>query len=573
MQLLHPMRSRPPIARLMLTLVLSGLMIFLSACGGDPQVRQGASTAQTRFTQTLQHAQQIGVPATFLRTVFQKEEQLQNSSAPFSLFGMSDDQATNNYYHQLNTGYAQLTTLVQAAITASTTQAREETQQDLQTLRQTLTQGSTQHLPVQLLSNTLTQVQSAMPQAQTPRDFAGVRNQVQNIAQSFVMMKDISASLATFGQSIQLLQRANLDTTISMMSYQNDKLLLGEQHVPADFTILGKQVQAHIQQILTIMTQAIPALAADKIQTFSQQIQLMQAEGAKAEISQAHQAALQQDQALVHNHMSIVDYETFAARIDTDTQSALFDQLHTQALHLLQTFHTDAQTWNATHAYYDVDDGQSYPLNAGYLSQGIGSDLDAEVSQAASVDDIQQALTMLNDSEFDLHLLESDYLDPTPYYQVHQTDIQALNHYQLQKGQVIVVSLAEQALRLYQDGQLVRAFQVTTGRYELPSLPGMWSVLARESPTVFHSSEPRTSPYWYPPTPIHYAILYHDGGYFIHDSWWRSSYGPGTQFPHSDASGNQQFAGNGSHGCINMQENDAAWLYNNTSWSTPIVIY
>ena len=223
--------------------------------------------------------------------------------------------------------------------------------------------------------------------------------------------------------------------------------------------------------------------------------------------------------------------------------------------------------------YYNPYDGQNYLLNAGYLDQGGYSDLDAELAQAGSVDDLRNMIIDTNNARFNLQLLESDYNDSTPYTQAHQTDIQALGHYQLQKGQVIVVSMVEQALRLYQDSHLVRAFQVTTGRYERPSVPGLWPQLSRESPTVFHSSDPPSSPYWYPPTPIHYAILYHVGGYFIHDSWWRDNYGPGTQFPHADASGNQRFAGNGSHGCINLPEDEAAWLFNNTSWETRIIVY
>ncbi|GEM_PF-5443260 len=59
----------------------------------------------------------------------------------------------------------------------------------------------------------------------------------------------------------------------------------------------------------------------------------------------------------------------------------------------------------------------------------------------------------------------------------------------------------------------------------------------------------------------------------IHDAWWRVNFGPGSQFPHYDVGGDESFAGNGSHGCINMQENDAAWLYANTNYTTQIIVY
>ena len=143
----------------------------------------------------------------------------------------------------------------------------------------------------------------------------------------------------------------------------------------------------------------------------------------------------------------------------------------------------------------------------------------------------------------------------------------------LTRGQVLVVSLIEQAVRYYNNGKLVRAFQVVTGQYLKPSPPGFWSIFVREHPTEFKSTEPPGSAFWYPPTPIQYAMEYHSGGYFFHDSWWRGIYGPGTNFPHCDPSGTTTFNGNGSHGCINMDPNDVAWLYTQIPWGTPVIVY
>src|SRR5437588_13112832 len=102
----------------------------------------------------------------------------------------------------------------------------------------------------------------------------------------------------------------------------------------------------------------------------------------------------------------------------------------------------------------------------------------------------------VNNELFNLHLFEANYNDTTPYNQVHATDMQMLNHYKLQKGEVLMVSLTEQARRSYQDSQLVKVFHVTTGRVELPSLPGVWPTLARQSPTAVKSREPNGSPRW-----------------------------------------------------------------------------
>ncbi len=243
-----------------------------------------------------------------------------------------------------------------------------------------------------------------------------------------------------------------------------------------------------------------------------------------------------------------------------------------EATYLVKQFHKEAIAWGNANAYFDKNDGKKYPLDAGYLQPGAGEDLDNALSYAVTPDDFQGVVDQVNDEFFNLHMMEADYSDKTPYNQVHATDLQMLAHYKLQQGTVIMVSQPESALRVFKDGKLIKSFVVTLGRVELPVVPGVWPVLNRLSPTTFTSPYPKGSPYYYDPTPIHYAINYHWGGYFVHDSWWRADYGTGTQFPHTDATGNVS-ASDGSHGCVNMQLDQAAWVYNNTDFNTQIVIY
>ena len=77
-------------------------------------------------------------------------------------------------------------------------------------------------------------------------------------------------------------------------------------------------------------------------------------------------------------------------------------------------------------------------------------------------------------------------------------------------------------------------------------------------PTTFTSPWPYGSPYWYPPTYINYALEWNAGGFFLHDSWWHSVYGPGTNLWHYDPKFGWQW---GSHGCIAMPLSAAQWLY------------
>jgi hypothetical protein len=215
-------------------------------------------------------------------------------------------------------------------------------------------------------------------------------------------------------------------------------------------------------------------------------------------------------------------------------------------------------------------------LDYEYDQQGIGSDADAAVQSAQTADDYQAAIDLINNDLLHLKAMEADYTDSTPWNQPHATDIQLMKHYNLDSsnsGEVFVVSLVEQTLRYYNNGQLVRAFHITSGQFDKPSPPGFWSIFQRQSPTIFKSSEPKGSAFWYPDTNINYAMEYHEGGYFFHDAWWRADYGPGTNFPHYDSGGDETFAGNGSHGCINMQEQEAGWLYQNSSYGAAVILY
>ena len=127
------------------------------------------------------------------------------------------------------------------------------------------------------------------------------------------------------------------------------------------------------------------------------------------------------------------------------------------------------------------------------------------------------------------------------------------------QGKEIVVSLSRQWLWAYENGHEVFNSAVMTGRPSLPTPTGTYHVFLKQHPTWFYSPWPYGSPYWYPPTYINYALEWLSGGYFLHDSWWHSVYGPGTNGWHYDPKFGWQW---GTHGCIAMPLASAAWLYN-----------
>jgi len=56
-------------------------------------------------------------------------------------------------------------------------------------------------------------------------------------------------------------------------------------------------------------------------------------------------------------------------------------------------------------------------------------------------------------------------------------------------GQTTVISLSEQAMRVYQNGKLVKAFQVVTGMPGHASLPGDWIIESKLTNTTFLSGK------------------------------------------------------------------------------------
>ena len=306
-----------------------------------------------------------------------------------------------------------------------------------------------------------------------------------------------------------------------------------------------------------------------QLQTFQHWVALMQRyKGAVGPYEQE----LTGDQHALGSARTDSAYQMALHTLDQQVKNIQMPALKVEARSLERQLAQQSYAWGQHHTFHDSYNGTTYQLGYEYGPNGVDSWIQDEITGAQRSADYQQAIEDADAFLTNFRAYQTNFSDKTPWSRFHTTDLQLLQHYQALKQKVIVVSLGEQALRVYNHGELVKAFQVTTGRPEKPSLPGVWSVESKQSPTVFKSDEPRGSPYWYPDTPIHYAMLYHSGGYFIHDSWWRADYGPDTQFPHMDSSGDS-FSFDGSHGCVNISTPNAAWLYNYVEVNTRVIIY
>jgi len=132
----------------------------------------------------------------------------------------------------------------------------------------------------------------------------------------------------------------------------------------------------------------------------------------------------------------------------------------------------------------------------------------------------------------------------------------------------ITISLSEQVIRAYEHGQQVFWTYVTTGRPGLETDPGSFKVYWKVTPWTMHSPWPKGSPYWYPDSKVN-MVMWFNGGDGIHDAYWRSRYGPGTNGPHYDPTGEDT----GTHGCVNVPYHNMVWLWNWTPTGTPVIVY
>ena len=122
----------------------------------------------------------------------------------------------------------------------------------------------------------------------------------------------------------------------------------------------------------------------------------------------------------------------------------------------------------------------------------------------------------------------------------------------------VVISLSQQRMVVYDGSRVMLTTLVTTGNKALPTPLGVYHIIEKRHPFTFISPWPQGSPYYYAPSPVQYALLFDWRGLYIHDAPWRSVFGPGSN-AHTGTPG-QNYTG--SHGCVNVPPNVAAWLYN-----------
>ncbi|HAE83853.1 MAG TPA: hypothetical protein DCK85_10730, partial [Ktedonobacter sp.] len=298
------------VSQAMLVLLVLGLTVLTSACGGNAQVQQQVSQDKTQLDQLTQHAEAIGVPTTLLGPILKQEQQLSNTGAPFSPF---NDQPVNTYYTSQANQYAKLVGQTQQLITTTTDQYQLQAQNDMQVFQQALTRRSSQHIGnVQPFSDTYNNDQMMLSSAKYPKDFAVVSHEAQKSIDALGLMGSTFSHLTTFNNTIKQLKQAHIDVTAMASQYQSDMQDFNNATKSSEFQKLDTLINAQYQLAVVNSIEALPYVSGAKLSEFKAQITLLKTYGMDAG---GYQKLYNADQTQMNKARTIQDFLAFSARI------------------------------------------------------------------------------------------------------------------------------------------------------------------------------------------------------------------------------------------------------------------
>ena len=339
----------------------------------------------------------------------------------------------------------------------------------------------------------------------------------------------------------------------------------------ADFESLNLLLTSQTQQTLANQTALLPGVATNLLQQYQANInQLKQYKQDTTSYEQVY-AQDQKQARTVAATPTLANYTAFVTTLrqhSDDVQLPLMKAKTSADLATLNKLIAQGQASKTV----DPANGVGYPNAYEYADPNTGvGDATGRLANAKTVEDYKLVDDEILMFTANIQAMLTNLKDSTAWSKPHTTDTQLMTHYGVMSTRVIVVSLREQAMRLYDNGKFVKAIQVTTGAPDLPSVPGMHCALNHVTDVIFKSPDPPGSPNYYQPTPIHYSMDYSYYGYAVHDAWWRSWFGKYSNLPHYDPAA---FNG-GSHGCINMSysNGDALYVFNFAQLGTPIIVY
>ncbi len=579
-------------------------IIVLGLLGGAVSIfaTNSAHATQQRDKAALDHAltvarSQYNVPPSRLQPIMDAEQR--------ALAGMG---ASYGGYQQADAQLVKLTQQVNALIQTAPAQARVMTQTDLTSL----SAGVTTLVKANFVE--ASGFQQRLQQAQTQLAAAGTTPQyfavdtftldqlaaVNSFQPTYQRLQDFTKLIqneslllngATGPQTSDLQCAQGLtdtfwldDPSVQVTTPVTNQVVTAESKWPAsdltlfraattsaDFASLNRLLTEQTQQTLANETTLLPSVASNLLQQYQANITLMQQEKQDTTSFEQLYTQDQQQAQTVAATPTLANYTAFVTTLRKQSADIALPLIKAKTISDMATLNKLIAQGQASKTV-DPANGIGYPNAYEYIDPNTGvGDATQRLASAQTANDYQLVDNEILMFTANIQAMLTNLKDNTPWNKPHATDMQLINHYGIASTRVIVVSLREQAARLYDNGKFVKALQVTTGAPDLPSVPGLHCALDKLTNTVFKSPDPPGSPNYYLPTPIHFAMDYSYYGYALHDAWWRNWFGKYSNLPHYDPAA---FNG-GSHGCINFNyyNGDAAYMFNFAQVGTPIIVY
>lgn len=162
---------------------------------------------------------------------------------------------------------------------------------------------------------------------------------------------------------------------------------------------------------------------------------------------------------------------------------------------------------------------------------------------ASGIKSTENASFLEGDKEYVFKTRDTDQYPPQPTWEP-----------KYKEGKYIQISLENQTLYAYDEGELIDSFLISSGVASHPSPTGdfkVYSKIISTRMTGFYGAGSADN-YDLPGVPF---VLSFYGPYTIHGTYWHNNFGQPM-----------------SHGCINMYTPDAEWVYNWAPIGTPVVI-
>lgn len=562
----HAASKRSPGAALLRVVEVAVVAAALLSAGagalslpGSARAPRTAQINRQRLDQELERAQsRLGVPAALLASILSQERLVRSAERGVA----ENDQLAASDYTLLYTETQQVEQTASATLRAQATG-------DLALIETALATAQDQRFPwVYDYQARMEALRTQLASAHSTRDYATVAAALGAQLGALRSLGPAYSAFQRFQAQLRALREAGAPWQAGETTASDDAAFFRDGATPEQYSALLTTIQAQMAQTAQLSALALAAQPAVRLAAMQPTVAALRAAGDAATAT-----SLQRTLSVASVALAPPGQPTRRMRVAQDVIGQI-EALQTPLVRL--GAERDVQALAALLAtsqrqrLLDPFTGVYYPAAYEYADKTVGyPHIVAELGAAKTMEQIRAADVDATEMSASLQALLADLHDKTPAAEPHAADLRLAQQLGLTSGKVIVVSLVEQVMRFYQDGKLVNWTYVTTGRPELPSPPGLHFAVNKASPVLFVSPEPRSSPLWFEPTPVSYAILYANGDDFIHDGWWRHQFGPGTQLPHYDPIA---FNG-GSHGCINLPLDKMKWVYAWIPVGAPVLVY